>query len=534
MWVKRSGITYLILILIFVMLLFRIYYVSFGDINDKTKAVAGSRSATLELYSSKGVIYDRNLCALAGNQFAYYLVINPRGFDRENIEYVSELTGSDKDFINSKLQKETVFVLRSYFEPKPMDGVYVYEGTTRYSEQPTASHILGYLDSEGKRGLSGVEKAFDDELSAFSSNTYIRYATNALRGVIAGLGIEAQSDNEDTTNGIILTIDRKLSIALEESMSRYMEKGAAVIMDCNSGDLLAMSSLPTFDAENITEYLESDNGELINNAMSNQTVGSVFKMIIAACAIENGLADFEFECNGGISVSDRVFTCQNQKHHGKLDMKEAFAQSCNAYFIALGQLLGYDKIIETAQLFGADSSIKILKDMSSSSGILPQESGMLAVANLSIGQGSLMMSPLEIARITAVMCNGGYLVNPTLYYGTYIDGVIDNQSGYSYKSKIIDSETAALLKEMCMYCVSDGTGKSAAPAVGIAGGKTASAQTGKIGDDGKEILNTYFTGFYPADDPQYVITVFAANGESGSKTCSPVFKEMCDFIAQNY
>ena len=133
---------------------------------------------------------------------------------------------------------------------------------------------------------------------------------------------------------------------------------------------------------------------------------------------------------------------------------------------------------------------------------------MLAVANLSIGQGSLMMSPLEIARITAVMCNGGYLVNPTLYYGTYIDGVIDNQSGYSYKSKIIDSETAALLKEMCMYCVSDGTGK--------------------------EILNTYFTGFYPADDPQYVITVFAANGESGSKTCAPVFKEMCDFIAQNY
>ena len=200
----------------------------------------------------------------------------------------------------------------------------------------------------------------------------------------------------------------------------------------------------------------------------------------------------------------------------------------------MGQLLGYDKIIETAQLFGADSSIKILKDMSSSSGVLPQESGMLAVANLSIGQGSLMMSPLEIARITAVTCNGGYLVNPTIYYGTYIDGVIDNQSGYSYKSKIINDDTAAMLKEMCVYCVSDGTGASAAPAVGTAGGKTASAQTGKIGDDGEEILNTYFTGFYPADDPQYVITVFAADGESGSKTCAPVFKEMCDFIAQNY
>ena len=534
MWVKRSGIIYLFLILLFLAVIFRVYYVSFSDISDKTKSVAGSRSATLELYSSKGVIYDRNLCALAGNQFAYYLVVNPRGFDRSNIDYISGLTGNDIEYINSKLQKESVFVLKSYFEPKPMDGVYVYEGTTRYSEQPTACHLLGYLDLNGERGLSGVEKAFDNELSVYTSKAYIRYATNALQGVIAGLGIEAQYDSEDTTNGIILTIDRQLSIAVEQSMSKYIERGAAIVMDCNSGELLAMSSMPIFDAENISAYIDSDSGELINNAMTNQTVGSVFKMIVAACAVDNGLADFEYECNGGISVGGRVFTCQNQKKHGTLTLKEAFAQSCNSYFIALGQLLGYDKIIETAQLFGADSSIEILKDMSSSSGILPEEEGILSVANLSIGQGKLMLSPLEIARITAVMCNGGYLVNPTAYYGTYIDGAISNKSSYNYKSQIITSDTAAILKDMCIYCVSDGTGTAAEPSKGGAGGKTASAQTGKIGEDGKEILNTYFTGFYPADDPQYVITVFAADGESGSKTCAPVFREICDFLAQKY
>ena len=534
MWVKRSGIIYISLVIMFVLLIFRIYYVMFGKINDKTEAAAGSRSATLELYSSKGVIYDRNICALAGNQFAYYLVINPRGFDRENIDYVAGLTGTDKEILNEKLQKETVFILKSYFEPKQIDGVYVYEGVTRYSENPTACHLLGYLDSEEKRGLSGVEKAFDDQLSAFMSKTTIKYSTNALQGVIAGLGIEAHKESEDTTNGIILTIDRNLSLFAEQSMAEHIDKGAVVVMDCNNGELLALSSLPTFDVTNIEQYLESDNGELINNAMVNQTVGSVFKMIIAACAIENGLSDFTFDCSGGITVADRVFSCQNQKQHGHMTLKDAFANSCNSYFIALGQLLGYDKIIETAQLFGVDSSIEIIKDMKSASGILPEETGILSIANLSIGQGELMISPLEISRITAVMCNGGYLVNPTAYYGTYTDGQIGNMSSYSYKSKIINSSTAEMLKDMCEYCVSSGTGTAAKPSEGLAGGKTASAQTGRTDENGKEILNTYFTGFYPAEQPEYVITVFAADGQSGSATCAPVFREICDFIAENY
>ena len=86
---------------------------------------------------------------------------------------------------------------------------------------------------------------------------------------------------------------------------------------------------------------------------------------------------------------------------------------------------------------------------------------------------------------------------------------------------------------MCIKCVSDGTEQTAKPATGMAGGKTASAQTGKYSEDGREILNNYFTGFYPADKPKYVITVFALDGKSGSETCAPVFKEICDFISEN-
>ena len=87
---------------------------------------------------------------------------------------------------------------------------------------------------------------------------------------------------------------------------------------------------------------------------------------------------------------------------------------------------------------------------------------------------------------------------------------------------------------MCIQCVEVGTGKNARPALGGAGGKTASAQTGKFKNDGTEILSTYFSGFYPAENPKYVITVFASDGKSGSATCAPVFKEICDFIGQNH
>jgi len=534
MWVKRSGITYIVFTLLFCSLILRLFYVSFGDIKEKAMTVAGGKTATVDIYTSKGIIYDRDLCALAGNQFVYYLVINPREFDKTCIQYISELTNVDVELINEKLNKESLFILSSYYKPEVVKGMYVCEGTARYPKTTVCEHLIGYLDSDGVVGLSGLEKAFNDELSKYISTTSMTYVADATRGMIPSLETTTKKESEDTLNGIITTIDKKLSLFVKQSMYEYIEKGCAVVMDCDSGEILSMCSTPSFNASNIDNYIDSDNGELINNAMVNQTVGSVFKMIVATCALQNGLDGFTYECSGAINISGRTFTCQNQKAHSNVGLKEAFAQSCNCYFIAIGQLLGFDKVVETAQLFGVDSNIKITKNLHSSAGKLPKESGSLALANLSIGQGELMVTPLEVARITAVMCNGGFLVNPSVYYGIYDNGTITSKSEYSYKSQIISSAISEKLKEMCNLCVTNGTGIKAKPKLNSAGGKTASAQTGQFDGEGKEILNTYFTGFYPADNPKYVITVFALNGKSGSETCAPVFAEICDFIAQNY
>lgn len=529
MRIKRTAILLLIIWLMMIALSFRIYYISFGEINSKVLATAGVRTSKKVLYNSKGIIYDKNLNILAGAQNVYYLIINPREFDATELEYLSQISNIEKSELSDKLKYETPFTVVSYVKPKDITGIFVYDGYARYPQYQTAQHIVGYVDNDGVKGMSGVEKAYDEFLSKFNNTSYFIYSSDAVNAIIPELDIQIENGNE-TANGVVLTIDKKLSSFAEQTLKKYCSEGCVVVMNCNDGDIYTLSSIPSFDVNRISEY---KNSELVNNALVNQTVGSVFKIIVSTSALQNNLEDFEYDCKGGIEVSGRVFSCQNGRAHGLQSLEDAFTNSCNCYYIAIGQLLGYDKVIDTAQLFGLDSSIKIAKDLYSYSGVIPENNGSLSLANLSIGQGELLLSPLTIARMTATVCNGGYLINPTVYRGLYIDNKITNTTEYKYKSNILHKEIAEKLKEMCVECVKNGTGKTAMPEYNEAGGKTASAQTGSFEESGKEILNTYFTGFYPADNPKYVITVFAKNGESGSSTCAPVFKEICDYIEQN-
>lgn len=496
---------------------------------EKVTATAGVRTSEKVLYKSKGNIYDRKMNSLAGGQKAYYLIINPRDFDKTQIEYISKISGIDLIYITEKLKYETPFTVISYEKPKNISGVFSFEGYTRYEQNMVAQHIIGYLDNDGVKGLSGVEKAYDDFLSKYESTSYYTYKSDAVNSIISEQDINIKINN-GSKNGVVLTIDKNLSAFAENTLKRHCTDGCVIVMNCNDGEIYALSSVPSFDNKKISDY---KNNELVNNALVNQTVGSVFKIIVSATALKNELEDFQYECTGGIEVSGRVFSCQNGHAHGLQSLSDAFANSCNCYFIAIGQLLGFDKLIDMAKLFGMDSSIKIAKDLYSYSGVIPQESGTLALANMSIGQGELLLSPLNVTRMTAAVCNGGYLINPTVYKGIYLDDKMVYESEYEYKSKILTKQIADKLKQLCIECVENGTGKSAKPKKSGAGGKTASAQTGRYDENGKEILNNYFTGFYPAENPEYVITVFAKNGESGSVTCAPVFKEICDYIEQN-
>ncbi len=528
--VRRSNWFYIGLVLAFTGVLMRCFILSRGENSQTAQKTVNGRQGTITLYRTRGVIYDENLKELAGNQSCLYAVVDPREFPMEMIDTLIEKSNENAEKIKEKLKKETPFVLKLKEKVPSLDGVMIFEGKERYSG--VATHLLGYLDEAGEVGVAGIEKDYDSFLNLFSSEVTINYSADALNGLIAGLGMETKAE-EATENGIVLSLNKDLCVALERSMDRHIGVGAAVILNCKNGELKAVCSNPGYEEERIAEYLESTKGELINRAFSAHTVGSVFKIIVAACALEAGMEDFKYTCNGGIQINDYTFACHHSNGHGEIGLEKAFAESCNAYFIAVGQLLGYETMAEMARRFGYDEPINVLGSISASKGTFSVKGSNISLANMSIGQGELTSSPLQVARMTAVIANGGMLQEVQLFKGTYINGKIKNEETTGEAKEILSKENAEKLRRYCIETVENGTGEEAKPSYMKAGGKTASAQTGII-RDGKEKINTYFTGFYPAEDPQYVITVFAEDGASGGKTCGPVFREMCDFITENH
>ncbi len=526
---KRIGFFYIACLITVAVLMIRLFSLAVGYDAERAAETVQNRTREIVLYRTKGLIYDENLVPIAGGQAGRYAVVNPREFPKENLGELLAGTGADPETVKEKLGKETPFVLKLKNEMFDLPGVIIVEGESRYSG--VAPHLLGYLDSAGEVGLSGVEKEFDALLGLYASEASMVYSSDAVKGVMSGMEMQIQKE-EQTKNGVVLSLDAELCLALEKSMENWVETGAAVVLNCKSGEIKALSSRPGYEEENISSYLKSENGELINRAFSAKTVGSVFKIVVAACAIEQEMEDFSYHCEGGVLIGDHHFSCHQQSGHGEIGLKDAFAQSCNSYFIALGQMLGEKCIEEMARRFGYGESIDVLGSLIAASGNIPDYQDRMSLANLSIGQGELTASPLQVARMTAVVANGGILPKLQLYTGLYIDGRLKKEDAIDTEERILSEMCASKLKELCVYTVENGTGKEAKPEIGGAGGKTASGQTGNY-TDGKESLDVYFTGFYPADDPQYVITVFAENGVSGGKTCAPVFREICNFMAEN-
>ncbi len=526
---KRTGFFYGIFLITIAILLIRLFCLAVGYDAKTAAETVQNRTREMILYRTKGFIYDENLIPIAGGQSARYAVVNPREFQKENLKELLAGTGADPDLVEDKLKQETPFVLKLENEMFDLPGVIIVEGESRYSG--VAPHLLGYLDSAGEVGLSGVEKEFDALLGLYATKVSMVYSSDAIKGVMPGMEMQVQKEDR-TQNGVVLSLNKELCLKLEKSMENWVDIGAAVVLDCKNGEIKAITSRPGYEEEGIASYLDSENGELINRAFSAKTVGSVFKIVVAACAIEQKMEDFSYHCEGGVLIGDHHFSCHQQSGHGIIGLKEAFAQSCNSYFIALGQMLGENCIEEMARRFGFGEPIPILGSLAAAPGNIPDYTDRMSLANLSIGQGELTASPLQIARMTAAIANGGILPEIQLYNGLYINGKIKKEEVVDTERRILSEWCAAKLKELCVYTVESGTGQEAKPEVGGAGGKTASGQTG-IYTDGKESLDVYFTGFYPAENPQYVITVFAENGVSGGKTCAPVFREICNFMAEN-
>lgn len=480
---KRSLSLMIAMIFIFTAIAGRCGYIAMS----KTYQVSDTyNSYTLEIGRLKPYIYDRRGIKLNNNSVSLMAVIRP------NEKCMSEL---DKLFDENEISEITKELSKGYPIIKKVDKredtqyIQIFEKIESDTENQLCRHIID-------QQCGGLEYFNNEEIGSLSVN----FSVDAFGRVLTGYNTEVIDNNYDSRDGAIISVDSEIQKICEDA-SKSIEKGAVVVMDTESSQLIACVSM---------------GNDFNNRALSNYAVGSIFKLVVAACAIENNVNPL-YNCTSSIKVGDTKFSCQKNHSHGLQNMKNALANSCNCYFVNLALKLGENKLYSTAKKLGFGDSFELYSNWNIRGGDFPALASLESKGQLSLlgfGQGQLTDSPVHFASVVSCIANGGNYHYPTLE-------LLDVE-----KNAVISEKTAKTLREYMHYVVTDGTG-SMADYNDKTSGKTATAQSG-IYDNKREILNTWFAGFYPAENPKYTIVVLREDGISGAGDCCPVFRTIVE------
>ncbi len=513
----------MLMCLCFMALLFKIM-----DINrENYSAVTRSQSTkTLTAGEKRGTIYDRNYIPLTNSEKRLVAAVTPTV---QSAEYLKSYLSTDE--LTEKINDGYPF-LCTVSEEIINDHIYTFSVPIRYGETTLAPHIVGYLDSEGK-GISGIEKAYNQYLTENGGKLTVSFQVDAVGRVLAGMDKTVTDHNFSSKAGVVLTLDSGIQAIAESALRESrIESGAVLVMKVGTGELLAVASVPEFHPERVGESLKAENSPLVNKAFCSYSVGSVFKSIVAAFALENGISSEEtYECKGEITVGDTTFRCFNGKAHGETDMKSALENSCNTYFINLSRKLNAEKLLSLCRRLGFGDSDALAPSMVTASGTLPAKESLRLkgnLANFSFGQGDFSATPLQLTKAYHALATG-YAVSPVLVRGLTNSEGLMTQTGRTHKEKIFSEGTVKQIREMLAGVVSDGLADKAKSDLLSLSGKTGTAQSG-IYEGGKEICRTWFTGFFPSDNPNYIVVVLNENGEGGNVDCAPVFRRICEGI----
>lgn len=501
-------------------------------INDEEISVAASNNGkyTFKIVGKYADIYDCNMEPLVNCSSKYTAVIIPNHIssiklqpyliDRETyyngikgkMPFLCEVT---EDAVNDKI-----------------DAI-IFESLVRNDSNQLAPHIIGYTSDN--IGVYGIEKAYNDFLrNNYTLNT-ATFQVDALGEVLNGL--EQETDySPNCEAGVITTLDKNIQQICENVIDEKINGcGAIVVMDVKTGEIKASVSYPDFDIINLSDYFNDSSSPFINRAFSSYSVGSIFKLVTSAAALEQGISsEFSYTCTGSINVNGQVFNCHKWGGHGEINMNEAIVQSCNTYFIALSSYLDKEKFIETAKKLGFGEETVFCNDVVSDCGNLQTEKDIMVaaeLANMSFGQGKLTATPVQICRMTAAIANNGVINTPSLIKGIkYSDGsIIYNKINSG--ERVLSYKTAVKLKAY-MRNVVIAENSMSTPDKTAAAGKTSTAQTGRFDENGNEINNCWFTGFFPSYSPEYAVTVLVEGGTSGNRDAGPIFKSVADEITE--
>ncbi|MDR0946751.1 MAG: penicillin-binding protein 2 [Ruminococcus sp.] len=494
----------------------RLYDLTNGD--DIAAVSADRGKFTLSSSAAYGNIYDRSGQSFTNTEAVYYAVINPQTDDIKTVQpYINNRealnSGGNSPFlcaVSAEALNSTLTVFKTY---------------KRVPDNLSAEHIIGYSNESG--GVYGIEKAYNDLLRADSAINKITFNVDAVGGVLLGTPPETEIKS-DIDSGVILTIDKDFQkIAEDVAAENGLKKGAVIIMDVKNGDILASASFPRFNVNDIAAVLDDTDAPLINRVMESYAVGSVFKLTAVAEALEEGISpEYTYTCRGLVDIDGQIFNCHSWGGHGQIDIREAVIQSCNPFFIALARDISLTKYLNRIETFGFGSSSILAPGIVGDAGNVPSYNELLVPAeraNLSFGQGKLTATPLQICRFTAAIANGGILPEPRLVKGVMTDGIAENYPENG-GVRVMSEETAKFLTLSMRDTLLQNT-RAGLPRLTSAAGKTSTAQTGIIKSDGEESVNVWFTGFFPANKPQYAVTVLVEDGISGAISAAPIFAQ---------
>ena len=363
------------------------------------------------------------------------------------------------------------------------------------------AHIVG----DGFGLTYGAQTNFAKYLYGFDKNAFDR-----IEDLVSG--------NERHGNDIVLTIDAKLSETALNALGEY--DGAIVVMNYETGEILASVSAPTFDPKDMSLFLEGGGeSELVNRAFVGMyPPGSTFKLITAAAMIRNDLTGFTTNCEGSTLIDSRVITCWDE--HGDIDLSGAISHSCNVYFAKAAGLLGTRSINEEAQAFLFNKEL-LFDDVIMGNSVYEQTSNKTDVAWSAIGQYHDLVSPLHACMIASAIANDGVMMEPKL-----LKEVVDGDSVKYVSTPAVAATPMSdtqLLTQMMIECVQSGTGRGAAIDGYTIAGKTGTAE---IAGDEENAEHAWFVGFVVDDNHPIAIAVILERAGSGASFAAPAARKV--------
>ncbi|GMX58829.1 MAG: penicillin-binding protein 2 [Candidatus Microsyncoccus archaeolyticus] len=560
--------SFVILLLLSISFYFQVVQHSFyGEKANKNKF------AFKELDAQRGIIYDRNMTQLVSNVQSFDLVCNTLNFsedegekNKEIIEIAKILNISFEELektieekkekgefvISYDLEKEKVIVFKA--RESEFSAFSIKKNQKReYVDGNMFSNIIGYVNRSEEKGKSGVEEYYEEYLKEIGG------IVERERDVYGNIIKEELIKESESGNNVILNIDMDLQKKTAEVLDLIIKdtgakSGSVVAMNPNTGEILTMITLPSYDnnifsknisSEEFNKLLNDPNISFLNRSIAGEyPIGSTIKPIIAAAALKEGVIGPEdsIYCEGGIKLKDGTIK-NDWRSHGYTDLNKAIAESCDVYFYTIGggygniKGLGIERIVEYLEVFGLGEKTGIDLE-GESAGFIPtpewkkERLGTIwypgDTYNISIGQGYLKATPLQLAVFTSAIANGGKLIKPQIVKKVIDENnnVIEEFPTQVIKENIIEDNILKEVREAMRETITSpyGTAHSLSYYNFTSAGKTGTAETSK-----KASYHSLMVAFAPYENPEIVVSAIIENVAYEKLYINVIVRQVLDY-----